>query len=571
MADQAQLTAVLIGKIDQFEKQMAQAVKLAAKSADQIEKEFNKANPQVGSIAKGTFIGQAALKGLEKIKQLIVDLPEQFARLSKAADVAGVSMAQAFELAATLGDMDKASKVLTDVGVQLERIRQGAKDTPLQRLFDANNVKIGSDAVTVLRQLGELLGKATAAQKELAIQQGLVSRESVAAAEKAAKSLDDIGGKVRQVSPGFLTLIAMVKDLALQAEIWGLQMLEWILRIGAAGDRMLGNLVQRIKDMAPDIRGLATMGANLPAKPAAPAEDAQAPGGLIATAKAAEDAANKFKQMREEAEKALAARKQFGPDVPSDLGKKGIKIPGAATPGEETDFAREEERIKKRIELIKAETEAIGQSEEQRVAARTKAEFSQKNLTASEIEQLNKLADQYAKLAQQQEEANRRFQAGAQIAATVGNALSNAFADAVLEGKKFNEIMNQLIKTLARAAINAAFTNLFSAQPGGLGNILGLALKGGLAGKQGGGHVRGGRGYVVGERGPELFLPNTSGMIVPNKHLGGGMTVAPVFNIDASGADPAAIARLERALIATNSSIESRVRSTLREDMRRRA
>jgi hypothetical protein len=41
--------------------------------------------------------------------------------------------------------------------------------------------------------------------------------------------------------------------------------------------------------------------------------------------------------------------------------------------------------------------------------------------------------------------------------------------------------------------------------------------------------------YIVGERGPELFVPNSSGSIVPNNKMG-GVTVAPVYNIDARGA-----------------------------------
>jgi hypothetical protein len=45
------------------------------------------------------------------------------------------------------------------------------------------------------------------------------------------------------------------------------------------------------------------------------------------------------------------------------------------------------------------------------------------------------------------------------------------------------------------------------------------------------------RPYIVGERGPELFVPGSSGGIVPsNALMGGGITIAPVYNIDARGA-----------------------------------
>ena len=53
-------------------------------------------------------------------------------------------------------------------------------------------------------------------------------------------------------------------------------------------------------------------------------------------------------------------------------------------------------------------------------------------------------------------------------------------------------------------------------------------------GKAEGGAVSSNKSYVVGERGPELFLPNTNGMIVPNNRLGG--SGGSVYNITVNGA-----------------------------------
>jgi phage-related protein len=53
-------------------------------------------------------------------------------------------------------------------------------------------------------------------------------------------------------------------------------------------------------------------------------------------------------------------------------------------------------------------------------------------------------------------------------------------------------------------------------------------------GKAAGGAVSSNKSYVVGERGPELFLPNTNGMIVPNNRLGGAG--GSVYNITVNGA-----------------------------------
>jgi hypothetical protein len=52
-------------------------------------------------------------------------------------------------------------------------------------------------------------------------------------------------------------------------------------------------------------------------------------------------------------------------------------------------------------------------------------------------------------------------------------------------------------------------------------------------GKAAGGPVSGGTTYLVGEKGPELFTPGSSGNIIPNNRLGGG---GSVINITVNGA-----------------------------------
>ena len=53
-----------------------------------------------------------------------------------------------------------------------------------------------------------------------------------------------------------------------------------------------------------------------------------------------------------------------------------------------------------------------------------------------------------------------------------------------------------------------------------------------LPGKALGGAVGAGRPYMVGERGPELFVPGAKGNIVPNNAMGGANVTV---NVDASG------------------------------------
>ena len=95
-----------------------------------------------------------------------------------------------------------------------------------------------------------------------------------------------------------------------------------------------------------------------------------------------------------------------------------------------------------------------------------------------------------------------------------------------------------------------SFIALVKANPlvQGLGSIIDTIFGGG---KAAGGPVNAGTTYLVGERGPELFTPSGSGMIIPNNQLGGG---GGSINITVNGAlDPEGVAR-QIITILNNSS-----------------
>ena len=59
-----------------------------------------------------------------------------------------------------------------------------------------------------------------------------------------------------------------------------------------------------------------------------------------------------------------------------------------------------------------------------------------------------------------------------------------------------------------------------------------------------GGPVEAGQPYIVGERGPEWFVPDRGGTLLPNGMAPGGPVVHQTINIDARGADAGVEARL---------------------------
>ena len=74
-----------------------------------------------------------------------------------------------------------------------------------------------------------------------------------------------------------------------------------------------------------------------------------------------------------------------------------------------------------------------------------------------------------------------------------------------------------------------------------------LSFVKGLTGKAIGGSVQAGQPYMVGERGPEMFVPNQTGSIVPNNKMGGG-GITVVNNVDARGADASVDMKIRAAV-----------------------
>ena len=81
---------------------------------------------------------------------------------------------------------------------------------------------------------------------------------------------------------------------------------------------------------------------------------------------------------------------------------------------------------------------------------------------------------------------------------------------------------------------------------GGGGGLLSFATSAigslfGLPGRATGGPVAAGRGYVVGERGAELFVPGSAGQVVPLPGAGGGRDVKVAIAINAPGGEAQAL------------------------------
>jgi phage-related minor tail protein len=111
-----------------------------------------------------------------------------------------------------------------------------------------------------------------------------------------------------------------------------------------------------------------------------------------------------------------------------------------------------------------------------------------------------------------------------------------------IASKVLVDIANQLIRIyVIEQAVSAIKSFLSPSLPfgGGGGQIGGVGTLGpnyGIKQFANGGVPPVGRPSLVGERGPELFMPGIRGTVIPNGGFGGGTTNV-VVNVDASGSN----------------------------------
>lgn len=128
-------------------------------------------------------------------------------------------------------------------------------------------------------------------------------------------------------------------------------------------------------------------------------------------------------------------------------------------------------------------------------------------------------------------------------------------------GKSFAQMIQRMVADALAADLMRGLFGEKGSGGGAFGSLVSsvAGLFGGA--RADGGPVSFGRAYLVGERGPELFTPATSGRIVPNDQLGGGgMSLTVINNID-SRTDRAQIAQLARQGVA---QAVARVRADIR-------
>lgn len=151
--------------------------------------------------------------------------------------------------------------------------------------------------------------------------------------------------------------------------------------------------------------------------------------------------------------------------------------------------------------------------------------------------------------------------------------MEDLFVEFTTTGRmSFGQFTNQIISDIMRIAyqqsIGGLFEDLLSGGTGGVGFLAKL-----FGGKKAlGGSVETGKAYLVGENGPELFMPSNMGSIVPNGKYGGNMTtmkantqiqVTNNYYTDSNGNTKTSSTTYKRSMEPSDKQLMNRLAKTL--------
>ncbi len=195
----------------------------------------------------------------------------------------------------------------------------------------------------------------------------------------------------------------------------------------------------------------------------------------------------------------------------------------------ENDKAKKVQETVKSLENEGALLQAKLDGNETEVALKQKIAEATKDMSAEDAKRVEELIRGNALLTEQNKIADQMKQIYEQIGMSIKTGVVDAISAAVDGTKSLAEVASNTLRNIANQLLNIGVNFALFGAASGTG--VGGGLLGGLF-RADGGPVKGNSPYIVGERGPELFVPRSSGTVVPN-HAMGGATVNVA--VDASG------------------------------------
>lgn len=206
------------------------------------------------------------------------------------------------------------------------------------------------------------------------------------------------------------------------------------------------------------------------------------------------------------------------------------------------------------------------------------------DLLSTEGQLVYRLAYDYETYQATLEKASEAMQSMEDFGKQMGETLGNAFSDMITGAKSFRDVMVNVLNDIANQILRMAVTEPLAKGLGSFFGKLGGRIAGSIFG--GGAGANGGLGpiysatpvpafadggmppvgvpSIVGERGPELFVPKTAGTIIPNHALGGGPTINVYQTYQIStGVVPTVRAEIARMMPEISKRIQQDVRTAI--------
>lgn len=593
--------------IRDLERQMKAAAQVAEKRADEIEGEFKRRNPSfAGDFGLGVLKGAIAGLAIDQIAKQFIEANREVASFGDTARRVGLDLVKFQSLRLAASGEGIAGKAFDEgVDALAKKLNDARREeNELTKILEANNLKLKD-------RTGEVIGT----NEALAIAADLISR---AATEQDKVKIAEAFGLPKDFVPllegGAEALAEMARKAAEAGTILDSDVIAKAKEFDTAWSSAWAGFASNAKaSILSASQGLASLitqaGQYLAAvnagNKAAVAADrdlraqrrneafqmglGNAGGRSSLDAERAAEARGRTAAFRQ-SEIDLRNRQvdaTLPPTRPSNLrvGGSATKIPsdkkgGGGSGGGKSEDDKAQERLDKYIEslvrqraVMEAEIATVGKSNAERKAAVeiAKAQVDLEKLsTTAKAEYIAKLTEEVGKNEEVRASKERleAAQKGLNDAQKYfGNAAVDALEDLIINGAKAEDVVKRLAASLAKAALQAVLIGegplaaLFGTK-GSDGKLGGLF--GSLFGRAGGGPVNAGQAYKVGERGAETFVPTTPGRIVSAGKLGGS-SYAPTYNIDARGADPAAVARIEQGLAARDRQFGRNVQAVNRQ------
>ena len=166
-------------------------------------------------------------------------------------------------------------------------------------------------------------------------------------------------------------------------------------------------------------------------------------------------------------------------------------------------------------------------------------------LENAEAEKANKLEEERKKkIEESKKEAEELREKMTAVGQEIENSIKNNLRDAITGAQSFGEAMSNVLNRIRDKIIDAQLDKLLSGfaenfgkggEGKGLGGFLGNIFGGLFAN---GGQPPVNKISVVGERGPELFVPRSAGTVIPNQEIGGSSITNNIsISVDATNSN----------------------------------